>query len=729
LRIFVTTLLLSLTTTCALAFDAQHALEIAKKLSSDEFAGRRSGHPGGRKAEEFIADYCRKLGLEPAGQDSYFQEVPMLVTEEQTAVLAITGSELGKIPFVQGLDFTLATHSGSGYFTDDIVVAGFGIVSEEKGRDDFGDLDVRDKVVVIVRGEPKNAYSFDDERTRTNVLKNAKVRGAAAVMWFMDGVPVNGAAISEEIYDPELPLLFIGDRVMHVILENSGYSISSYKEAIKTAPAPLATKKQASINVKVKRNQGKAGRNVLAMVLGNDPVLKNELIVVGAHLDHCGTNANGIIYNGAGDNATGSGLIAELANSIKSGLPLKRTVVFIWFTGEEDGLLGSEYFVEHPTLPFGNIVAMLNFDMVGQGDGGATIVGLEMLGEVGFSYADSLRQLKQGPKVRASRGGAHSDYAPFIESGAPGIAFWASGEHPFYHHFADDAQWLNLNSFETVGSNAEALIRYLAAQSATLASRSDTVEVLARHATTLDIDGFFVDATGTVAASNAMQVAWLPYDPKTSIDLIVKSCSYLHAYCKKQDIASASFKEAVSASSSLKRGVALAIPEVGLSKRPPQDVLTMTKLGLALVNLSPGADAQKLAMTDETFDILHDAGVYALISLDYNAASRVQRWGKQSIVSASLAQFAKSPDDIRVPLLTSDALLVLDVDAVPTAEELETIRAGRQRYVHLNFGESFDDMREGDQEAAIKILMAKGFTQDDVLLLLNKNLQRFLDSQ
>ncbi|MBK6766432.1 MAG: M28 family peptidase [bacterium] len=652
----------------------------------------------------------------------------MLVTEEQAATFSISGSELGKVSFVQGLDFTLNTHSGSGYFTEQIAVAGYGIVSPEKGRDDYADLDVRNKIVVIIRGELKSAFSFEPENTRTHTLKMAKERGAVAVLWYSDPMPVNGAAISEEMYSPELPLLYIGDRALQIILENSGYSVSTYKEALKTKPVPLETRKTASLNVKVSRKPGKHGRNVLAMVVGNDPVLKNELIVVGAHLDHCGTNATGLIYNGAGDNASGSGLIAELATAIKLGLPLKRTVVFIWFTAEEDGLLGSKYFVEHPTLPFGNVVSMLNFDMVGQGDGGATIVGLELLGDIGQSFADSLEQLDKGPKVRASRGSGSSDFAPFLESGAPGIAFWASGEHPFYHHFADDGQWLNVESFKTVGSTAEALIRYLATQPQTLAARSDTSEVLARHAITIDVDGFFVDATGTVPKANAMQVGWLPYDPKTPIEQILKSSALLHAYCKKQEILSSTFKDAVAARSSLKRGVTLAMIEAGLTKRPPQDVLAMTQLGLALVNLSPGNDAQKLAMSDETFTILHDAGVYALVPLDFNAAARVKRWGNQAIVTATFAQFAASPAEIREPLLQSDALLLLDVDAALSPEQLDFIRPGRERYVHLNFGESFDDTREGDQKAAIKSLMSAGYTFDDVLLLLNKNLRRFLDS-
>ncbi len=333
--------------------------------------------------------------------------------------------------------------------------------SEEKGRNDYGDVDVEGKIVVILRGEPKSAYSFSEENRRSRMMEWAKQRGAVGIMWHDRSMPVNGAAIPEKSYDPAFPMIYIGDRVLQVLLENTGYSIKSYQDKIQKDVAPLNTGKQVSLTIGNKQVKGKTGRNVCAIKFGTDAVLKNEIVVVGAHLDHCGANANKIIYNGAGDNASGSGLIAELAHAVAEGPALKRSVLFVWFTGEEDGLLGSKHFVEQPTIPFGNIVAMLNFDMVGQGDGGASIVGLELLGDVGRKWADSLAHSPKPPKLSIYDGEGASDYAPFAEYGAPGIAFWSSGSHPFYHHFSDDGTWLNVESFATVGTQAEALIRHL----------------------------------------------------------------------------------------------------------------------------------------------------------------------------------------------------------------------------------------------------------------------------
>ncbi|MBK6909452.1 MAG: M28 family peptidase [bacterium] len=710
-----------------LAFDAERALDLARQLSDDRFEGRKPGHAGGKLAEEYVADYCRGIGLDPVGTDGYFQAVPLLVTEEQAASFAVTGSELGKITFTHGLDFNLITHSGSGYFTKDIVVAGYGIVSPAKGRDDYQDLDVNGKVVVIVRGAPTSAYSFDDENTRTHTLKEAKARGAAAVLWYADAMPLNGAAIREELYDPELPLMYVGERVLQVVLENSGYSIASYKEALKTRSVPLTTDKQAALNVKVRPLKDRVGRNVCAMLYGNDAVLRNEIIVVGAHLDHCGINAGRIPYNGADDNASGSGLIGELARALKDGGPYKRSVMFIWFTAEEDGLLGSYHFVEQPTIPFGNIAAMFNFDMVGQGDGNATVVGLELLGGLGNAYADSLATLAKAPRIRAYRGRGSSDYAPFAEAGAPAIAFYSSGDHPFYHHFSDDGAWLNPESFAAVGTQAEALIRNVAMQQTAIACRSDSLRVLSRFAVTLDVDGFFVDQTGTVSASDAITVAWLPYDARTTTSDMLNRSALLHTYCADKMIASDGLKKAIEQRGKLDQAVVLAITEAALFKRTQADIVALARMGLSLVHLTPGADADKTALTEQAAKALRDAGSFALIPLDFKTGARVNAWGSHAIVTATLDQFAQSPAEVRDSLLTSPALVLLDVISEPTAEQLETLRNARQRYVHLNFGESYPELRESEHKAALRRLYEIGFTRDDILCLFGANLRRFLN--
>lgn len=710
-----------------MAFDAQRAFDLANELASDNFEGRRSGHPGGTKAEQYVADYCVSIGLDPMGSKGYFQPVPILVTQEQSSSFSISGSELGKITFTQGLDYTFVTHSGSRYFNTGAIIVGHGIVSEEKGRNDYGDVDVKGKVVVILRGEPKSAYSFSDEDRRSRTMEWAKERGAVAIMWHDRAIPLNGAAIPEANYKADLPMIYIGDRVLQVLLENTGYSIKSYQDKIKSEAVPLKVSKQISLSVANKQLSGKVARNVIAIKHGSDAVLKNEIIVVGGHLDHCGLNANKIPYNGADDNASGSAVVAELARAIAQGPALKRSVMFMWFTAEEDGLLGSRYFVEHPTIPFGNIVAMLNFDMVGQGDGGSTIVGLEQLGDYGRKWADSLKQTEKPPKLYAYSGGGGSDYAPFVEAGAPGIAFYSSGSHPLYHHFSDDGRFLNIESFASVGTQAETLVRSLSARQGSIACRSDSLRLISRYAITLDIDGFFLDPSGTVKTSSSIETAWLPHNSDISIMDLVNRMAHLHSYCADQGIVSAGLKDAVNKRDDLTQAVMLAIPEISLRSRTLEDIVTLTKMGLSMVHLTPTSDGTRIALPEDKFKTLKDAGVYALIPIDFNTSTRVQRWKSQGIVVASLAQFAETPQEVRDSLMASDVLLLLDAGPTPTGAQLESIRAGRQRYVHLNFGESYDDLRELEHKSVLKNLYRLGYTRDDILHLMGYNLKRFLN--
>jgi len=255
------------------------------------------------------------------------------------------------------------------------VIAGMGYNRPDKDRDDYGDINCHNRIVVIIRDYPDSPYSFQEDYSRSKTLAWAKERGAAAVMWYYRSYPLKGAAIPKESYDPDMPLFYIGDRVLSLLLDGSGYSLKTYKESLKEKPIPIDTDYEMWISGRVRKLSAESARNVMGIVYGNDPVLKNEVIVVGAHMDHVGENANSIVFNGADDNASGTGLLSELAHSIAANSSPKRSVMFIHFTSEEEGLLGSKYFAENPTIPFGNIACMVNFDMVGQGHGQVGLAG------------------------------------------------------------------------------------------------------------------------------------------------------------------------------------------------------------------------------------------------------------------------------------------------------------------------------------------------------------------
>ena len=413
-------------------FDVQNARAIIDEVSSDEYAGRRPGHPGGVKAEDFLIDKLKSYGLKPGGRGGYTQDVPMLVTREESAALTLMNHELGKISFVQGTDFSLVTHSGSNSFMGKVVIAGMGYNRPDKNRDDFGDLDCRNKIVVILRDFPNSPYSFNEDHSRSKTLAWAKEKGAAAVMWHDRAIPVHGAAITKEDYDPNLPLYYISDRVLGLLLDGSGYSLKTYKKAAKEKPLPIDTQYEMWVSTRVRKLPVESARNVMGIVYGNDPVLKNEVVIVGAHMDHVGENANKIIFNGADDNASGTGVLSELARSIAANSSLKRSVMFIHFTGEEDGLLGSDYFVHNPTIPFGNIACMINFDMVGQGNGMIGMAGGHQLGKPWGNYLEALLPAElERLRFYHEDGYAYSDNGPFMQMGVPTVGMWSRGDHPF----------------------------------------------------------------------------------------------------------------------------------------------------------------------------------------------------------------------------------------------------------------------------------------------------------
>jgi hypothetical protein len=489
-------------------FEIENARGVVNTLSSDAFAGRRSGHPGGQKAEQYLADQFASYGLKPGAKAGFFQEVPMLVTKEESATLTLMNHELGKIPLVQGIDFAMVTHTGSRSFMGNVVIAGMGYLLPDKDRDDYGDLDCHDKIVVIVRDTPDSPYSFAEDFSRSRILAWAKEKGAAAILWNDRPFPLQGAAIDEEHYDPEMPLLYIGDRVLRLLLDGSGYTEKSYKTELKKQPIPLTTGYEMWLSASARKLSTASARNVIGIVYGIDPVLKNEVIVVGSHLDHGGMNTNGIIYNGADDDASGCGVVSELARAISTGEPLKRSVLFVHFTGEEDGLLGSNYFVNNPSIPFGNISCMLNLDMVGQGNGDVGMAGGNLLGQPWNEYVQAIpdAELKR-LKFYREDGHGQSDHAPFMEEGAPTVSFWSNGAHPFYHSYSDDASTIVDSVLENVGNRAEHFLRFLANYQEPLASRSDSLRMLARMTTTLDLGGFFVDPSGTLPPLSAVTAA------------------------------------------------------------------------------------------------------------------------------------------------------------------------------------------------------------------------------
>ncbi len=356
-------------------------------LADDALEGRDTGSPGHEKAAEYMADQFRSAGLEPTNDLGYRQPLDLNVSriEEARCSLELLRDGRGE-PLRLGVDAAIFVHAGSAEELEaDAIFVGHGLTVPELGYDDLAGQDVQGKVVVLVGGGPSQIsgpiashYQSDRER-RGFVLK----RGAVGVIFLPNPKHVElpwsrrvagRLQPTMELCDPAadepapLPLgvLFNTDRA-EKLFAGSGHAFEEVLAALhadRPLPRfPLAVRVRARIARTLSRVRSE---NVAGVLPGSDPDLRREYVVVSAHLDHVGIGEpvhGDPIYSGAMDDAAGDASLIEIARSLgSSDLRPRRSILFLSVTGEEKGLLGSEYFAAHPTVS-GPIVADLNMDM------------------------------------------------------------------------------------------------------------------------------------------------------------------------------------------------------------------------------------------------------------------------------------------------------------------------------------------------------------------------------
>lgn len=364
-------------------------------LASDELEGREAGTIGYDLAADYVAARYAEIGLKPAGDaGSYFQEISFLrsVRARDGRAVEITRQDGSRLPFTENADFAMggSLRSEAADVTGEAVFVGFGIVAPDLDRDDYAGLDIEGKVVVMLSGTPRGIQTEERAFYGTRKLANASERGAIAVLqletptsrgiypferliregrldaasmtWVdADGAPFSRAPNIEATASVRMESaaqLFEGTpKSWAQILE----AAEAEGGAVEGFPLPLTIRMaQRSEHDRV------LSSNVIGMIEGTDPELKNEVIVLTAHLDHIGITRSiegEEINNGALDNASGTATMIDAARMLKNGPPLRRSVMFIALTAEEKGLLGAQYFTENPTVPRENLVANVNLDM------------------------------------------------------------------------------------------------------------------------------------------------------------------------------------------------------------------------------------------------------------------------------------------------------------------------------------------------------------------------------
>lgn len=465
-----------------------------KYLASTELAGRATGSVGNRKAAEYIAGFMQREGVVPAGDSgTYFQTFEFVSSvrlgEGNRMHLATNQRE-----FDLRLDdeFLPLGFSSNAEVSGQIIFAGYGISAMDLNYDDYAGLDVAGKVVVVLRYGPDGSLPQSPFAKYTSFRNKARVardKGAAAIIFVSGPNDDRDEELVKLGYDHSfessgIPAVSMKRAVLDQILQNCTLksvqdSIAAHKKPWRAALVPTTVLLRTSVQ-KIKGTTA----NVVGILPGNDPTLAAEVLVLGAHFDHLGFGGIGsgslvpdsiVIHSGADDNASGTAGLMEIMESLaNTKQELKRSVLFIFFSGEELGTLGSTYFVGHPTLTWERFVAMLNMDMVGHLEGNALTVYGTGTSSVWPGLLDRLNREKPFNIKSIADGYGPSDQSVFYAKDLP-VLFFFTGTHDEYHKPSDTWDKIHYEGEEAVVR----FVRSIALSVDTEAKRPDFTRVAA----------------------------------------------------------------------------------------------------------------------------------------------------------------------------------------------------------------------------------------------------------
>ena len=448
-------------------------LRHVRYLASDELMGRGVDTPGIDLARDYIAREFKKYGLLPGGENgTYLQGLDVVtgVTIKEPSVLS-----LGKgPPIVLNEEWVPLGLSSSGIIEGELAFVGYGITAKDYGYDDYAGVDVKGKIALVLRYEPppkneKSPFRKHPRYSRHAALRakatNARNHGAVGMILVDLHPPREGRkgliATRRTLGrgDTGLVAVQVKRQTVEKWLQEENVSLREQKEKIDREEKPASTPLpdlRVSLNVALEKITKKTD-NVIGILPGSDPQLKEENIVIGAHYDHLGlgyfgtrgTRYEGEIHNGADDNASGTALILNLAERL-SRYPdrLPRTIVFVAFTGEERGVYGSRHYVSHPRFPIESTKVMINLDMVGRmKDNRVTARGTGTAKEFPGLLTEAGQEL--GLEIRSPRGIGRSDHISFYKKNIPVLHFF-TGSHKDYHRPTDDWEKLNIEGMAKV---------------------------------------------------------------------------------------------------------------------------------------------------------------------------------------------------------------------------------------------------------------------------------------
>ena len=460
-------------------------------IASDAFEGRETGTEGQRKAADYIANHFKTLGLPPiVDNESYFQNIAF--SGERWEEIEVN---VHKKRFRNLWNFYAFPYTNVDNITlneKEVLFLGYGI--DDPKYSDYADVNVTGKTVFVYMGEPTNAEGVsyltgskepsDWNNNWKRKLDVAKAKGVKTILFIDPSIQKSISQHRRLLLSPRLQIketapepivyphnLFVSTDIIKALTGKKNKKFITARDAIAKTGKPHSQRFKTNFSLSLKKWKREIlGTNVLGYVEGTDSKLKDELVVVTAHYDHLGKKGESI-FNGADDNGSGTSTVLEIAQAFveakKKGQGPRRSVLFMLVSGEEKGLLGSQYYTTFPLFPLENTVANVNVDMIGRldpkyeeaGDPNYIyVIGSNRLSselhEINETANEKYTQIKldytyNDPKD-PNRFYERSDHYNFAEKGIPAI-FYFSGTHEDYHRPSDTVEKIDFQKMEKIG--------------------------------------------------------------------------------------------------------------------------------------------------------------------------------------------------------------------------------------------------------------------------------------
>ncbi len=434
-------------------------------IASDEYEGRETGRKGQRMTAEYLKNELVKYGVKPGNNGSYFQKFPLIETAKPDATISLHNKDF---EFLKDFYFfeSYAEFTTFDIPMDQIVSAEYGIIDGE--RDDYKNINVKGKTIVINADSPSEFKNWDWKKK----VALAKEKGAKNVLFisknyqnnltrlshFLEGSSMKLASDVKKKEKPYIPFVFISDELASEMFRTESNIDDDF-----IARYPLYNTFVFNYLYNSKTIESS---NVLGFIEGSDEKLKEEIIIVTAHYDHLGIK-DGLVYNGADDDGTGTVALLEIAQALQmaknAGKGLKRSVLIMPVSAEEKGLLGSRYYTENPVYPIKNTVVDLNIDMIGRLDehhkksNYVYVIGADKISNelhevneaVNKTYTKLKLDYRYNDENDPNRFYYRSDHYNFAKNGIP-VIFYFSGVHEDYHKHTDVVEKIMFDKVEYI---------------------------------------------------------------------------------------------------------------------------------------------------------------------------------------------------------------------------------------------------------------------------------------